>query len=205
MKTKEGAKQNTEVLDMVRNLFVLLMILASQLLFAQDRLSVEFRPSANFPTSDFGSIKVSQGGGFEAVAAYRFMTDLSAYCGWGYNMFGSDNFSGPTSLLLEETGYTYGLQYIPTIKESRLSGVIRGGGVFNHIEVENGNGETVGDSGHGFGWQVEGGLAIAVSKKWNFFSTLRYRSLSRSIGAGSSEISGTLNYLSLGMGVCWRF
>ena len=206
MKTKKNSDYPASLYDAVRIMVALFMLLTSQLLFAQGRLSVEFRPSANIPTSNFGPYALNAGGGFEAVGAYQFLPHLSAYAGWGRSTFGIvDTFAGPNSHF-QETGYTYGLQYIYSLtKDSKINLIIRGGGVTNHIEVENGNGDMITDSGHGFGWQLEECIVIPVGRKWSLLPGLRFRSLKSSFMVGSTETSGTLNYLSLGLGVRWQF
>jgi hypothetical protein len=171
----------------------------------QDRLSVEFRPSASFATNDLGGADIGAGGGFEATVAFRFMPHFSVYAGWGWNAFRSDDSFAGTNTNFEETGYTYGIQFIHPLPTTKISYMIRAGAVSNHIEVEDDQGEIVADSGHGLGWQAECGLAIPVGKNWRLIPGVRYRSLSRDVNYGSTTTPLDLRYISLGMGVNWTF
>ena len=85
----------------------------------------------------------------------------------------------------EETGYTFGFQFIHPIEETSLSYLIRVGGIFNHIEVENGSGEIISDSKHGLGWEIGAGIVIPIFNRLNLLPSVRYRSLSRDIEIGN--------------------
>ncbi len=187
-------------------LFVALLLMISQVSVAQDRWGLEFRPSVNFPTSDLDDATLKTGFGYEVVLAYRFMPHLSVYGGWGWNRFGSSNasFAG-TNMDFEETGYTYGLQFIHPIGQSKVNFLTRIGGLANHIEVEDDDGEIIADSGHGFGWQVEGGVALPLGEKWNLTPSIRYRSLPRDFEMGTTTTEVKLNYLSVGVGIVRKF
>lgn len=179
-------------------------LFATHVSFAQDRWSFEFRPGVNFATKKLGDANLKTGFGFEGTIAYRFMPHLAVYGGWSWNKFESDQSLAGTKLGFEETGYTYGLQFIHPIGESKINLLARAGGLVNHIEVERG-GDIIADSGHGFGWQVEGGLAIPLGEKWRLMPSVRYRSLSRDLKIETSATSVDLNYLTVGVGIAVKF
>lgn len=181
-------------------LLVFVFAFSSQFTFAQDRWSFEVRPGVNFPTKKLGDANLNTGFGAEGTFAYRFMPHLSVYAGWSWNKFGSDQKIDGSALDFEETGYTYGLQYIHPLGNSNISILARAGGLANHIEVEDG-GDVIADSGHGFGWQVEGGIVIPLAEKWRLMPSVRYRSLSRDITIETTSTSVDLNYLSVGLGI----
>ena len=114
------------------------------------------------------------------------------------------SFAG-TDASFEETGYTFGLQFIHPIGESDVSFLVRAGGTYNHIEVENKDGEIIIDSGHGLGWQAEAGLKIHMSENFSLLPSVRYRSLSRDIEINNTNTSVDLNYVSVGVGLSWSF
>lgn len=176
----------------------------SQTSFAQDRWSIELRPGINIATKKLGSADLKTGFGGEGTVAFRFLPHLAVYAGWGWNKFGSDQQLNGTELEYEETGYTYGLQFTHPIKDSRMSLMVRAGGLENHIEVENGN-DIIADSGHGFGWQVEGGLVMPLGEKLRVMPCVRYRSLSRDLTIEGVKTSADLNYLSAGLGLSYIF
>jgi len=172
---------------------------------AQDKWSLEFRPGVNYATQDISDADLGLGFGAELTIAYRFMPHLAAYAGWSYNNFAVDqSFAGPDASF-EETGYTFGLQFIHPIGKSDLSYLVRAGGTYNHIEIENNDGDITIDSGHGLGWQAEAGLVIPLNEKFSLLPSIRYRSLNRDIEIENVSTSVDLNYLSVGVGLSWSF
>ena len=172
---------------------------------SQDRWSLEFRPGVDFATKNIADADLGTGFGFEGAIAYRFMPHLAAYAGWSWNHFAVDkSFAGPDAGF-EETGYTFGFQFIHPIGETSLSYLIRLGGTYNHIEIENNDGDIIIDSGHGLGWQAEAGLSIPLSERFSLLPTVRYRSLNRDIKIENFSTAVDLNYLSAGVGLSWSF
>lgn len=175
--------------------------------WSQKNWTLEFRPGANFPVADLNSnTALKTGLGFEGIVSYNFLPNFGAYAGWGWNKFSSDqSFAGP-NMDFEETGYTYGLQYfIPVGTTGDTKVFFRAGGLWNHIEMENNEGELIGDTGHGFGWQLESGLTVPFADRWKIQPSIRYRSLSREFPFGNSTVDANLKYISLGLGVIWSF
>src|SRR5680860_214883 len=169
---------------------------------AQDKWPAEIRPNINIATQDLADAELKTGFGFEAVIGYRFMPHLGAYVGWGWNQFKSDNnsFAG-NDVDFEETGYTFGLQFIHPINNSTLSYLIRAGGVYNHIETENSAGDITADSGHGLGWELGVGLNVDLGSNWNLRPQVGYRALSRDIEIGNTTTDVDLNYVAIGVGI----
>lgn len=188
-------------------LVAFMVTIASHGIYAQDdnRLSFEFRPAVNFATADLGDASLKTGFGFEGTFAYRFMPHLSVYAGWGWNKFASDQSFAGANIDFEETGYSYGLQFIHPVGTSNIDFLLRAGALANHIEVENSDGDIIADSGHGFGFQLEGGISLPLGESWNLMPSIRYRSLSRDIDFGSTSTSVDLNYISVGVGIVKKF
>ena len=186
---------------------LLTLLLMSTSLFAQsnNNWSLDFRSAGSYATKNLGDAELGLGLGYELTIAYKFMPHLSAYAGWGWNQFSSiESFAG-SDLDVEETGYTLGFQFVHPLGETILSSFLRAGGIYNHIEIENNSGDIIIDSGHGLGWQVETGVAIAVSEQFQLVPSLRYRSLSRDLDTENGSMSVELNYLSAGVGFTWSF
>ena len=192
--------------------YLLFSLLSALLLFvpnrvvAQDRFGVELRLAPQFATQDLGDANLNTGFGSELVFSYRFYSQLSIYGGWGYGRSAADgtSFAG-TDIDVEETGYTFGLQYIRPVRASRYGYFLRAGGIYNHVEIENSAGDITADSGHGLGWQVEAGPAITVGRHWTILPGLRYRSLSGDIEVGAVETDIDLTYFSVGVGILRTF
>lgn len=172
---------------------------------AQDKWSLELRPGVNYATQDIADANLELGFGTELTIAYRFMPHLAAYAGWSYNNFAVDQSFAEPDASFEETGYTFGLQFIHPIGKSGLSYLVRAGGTYNHIEIENNDGDIIIDSGHGLGWQAEAGLVIPLSEKFSLSPSVRYRSLNRDIEINNVSTPVDLNYLSVGVGLSWSF
>lgn len=200
MKEKINLKRKAIVIVIV----AFTMMCFSQTTFAQDRWSIELRPGINIATKKLGEADLKTGFGGEGTVAFRFLPHLAVYAGWGWNKFGSDQQLNGTELEYEETGYTYGLQFTHPIKESRMSVMVRAGGLYNHIEVEEGN-DINADSGHGFGWQVEGGLVMPLGEKLRVIPSVRFRSLGRDLTIEGVTKSVDLNYISAGLGLSFTF
>jgi opacity protein-like surface antigen len=190
----------------MRSIMVITMLITlcmAQVAHAQGKVNATFRPSVNFPVKDLGTTELKSGGGFEVDFSYRFMNKLSAYAGWGWSSF-SPKESGNIVSHYEENGYRFGLQFFqPLSAESKLNLLLGAGAVGHHIEAENSEGDILDDSGHGMGWEVEAGLSIPVSKRWQIAPGIRYHSLSREMTIDDREESLDLNYLSVGVGVSW--
>lgn len=184
---------------------VLILLTVLNQSYAQDKWSLEFRPGVDYATQDIADADLGTGFGAELTIAYRFMPHLAAYTGWSWNHFAVDQSFAGQDASFEETGYTFGLQFIHPIGESKLSYLVRLGGTYNHIEIENSDGDIIIDSGHGLGWQAEAGLVIPLSEKFSLLPSVRYRSLNRNIEINNVNTSVNLNYVSVGVGLSWFF
>ena len=188
--------------------FGLLLLSFASITYAQSKWSAELRPNVNFATKDLGVAELKTGVGFEAAIGYRFMPHLGAYAGWGWNQFKSDTpatFPGSGDTEYELTGYTFGLQFIHPIAETSTSYLVRIGGVYSHIEVENSGGDVIADSGHGLGWEFGAGLNFDLGDQWSLRPQVGYRSLSRDLEVGTETTGVDLNYVSVGAGIVFRF
>lgn len=183
----------------------LLLLAFSNNAVAQKKWSIEARPGVNFATKDLGDAKLKTGFGIEGTLNYRFMPHLAAYAGWGWNKFASNESFAGSKTDFEETGYTFGLQFIHPLANEKVSLLLDAGGIYNHIEVENNEGDIIADSGHGLGWQAGVGVSIAVGKHFNLIPALRYRALSRDIEIDESKTAVDLNYVSVGIGLSLAF
>lgn len=170
---------------------------------AQERWSVELKSGVSIATKDLGDADLGTGIGFEGNVAYRFMPHLSAYAGWGWNQFNAKESFAGKDMDFEETGYSLGLRFIHPLGVSNIRYLVHGGALFNHIEVENNEGDIVSDSGHGIGWQIGTGLSIPLSSQLSINPVISYRALSRDIKIDNIKTSVDQNYLSLGIGLSW--
>ncbi len=186
---------------------VLALIALPATTHAQDRWRLEARTGAAFTTQDLADASLDPGFGFEATIAYKFMPHLAAYAGWDWYHFSTSqgSFGGPASDL-EETGYAFGMRFEhPIGGMERVALRLRAGGTYNHVEIENGAGETIGDSGHGLGWEAGAALGIVLGQSWELSPGVRYRSLTPDLDFAGAATVGTLEYVAVEIGVSRTF
>lgn len=181
------------------------MVAAAQFAYAQGPLSLEVRTGIDFATQELGDADLSTGFGFEITLDYRLMQHMSVYGGWGWHRFTTEDAFGSGDFDVEETGYTFGLQFMHPIGASSTAYFIRAGGIYNHIELENSDGDITADSDHGLGWQIGAGLAFSLGEKWRLMPGVRYRSLLRDIEVGDTTSNADLNYVEVGVGFVRNF
>lgn len=187
--------------------FILLiaLLLISNLVSGQNQFSLTVRPAGNFPTKELANTNLKTGFGFEGTVGYKFLPHLGAYAGWGWNHFAAENSFAGADMDFEETGYSLGLQFIHPVENSKLNYLIGAGAIYNHIEIENNQGDIIVDSKHGWGWRAEAGIDVPVTKQLHLTPTVRYQTLSRDFTIGETKTSGDLSYVSVGVGLSWYF
>ena len=183
----------------------IVFMLCSIVAIAQNEWSLNFRPGVNFATKNLGDAKLKTGFGFDGTLGYKLTPQLGAYAGWSWNKFSAGQSFAGTKKDFDVTGYNFGLQLFVPIATSDVKLVVGGGAIYNHIEVENTNGDIIADSGHGWGWQLDAGLMLKLSEHINFVPGIRYRALSRDLKVGAATTAVNLNYFSVGAGFAWTF
>jgi len=168
------------------------------------RFAFELSGGPSFPTSEFVD-GIKMGFGFEGTFQYRFLPFASVYGGWGSNWLSTESTNSEDNMDYEETGYILGLQFNYPLKASSSSLFLRAGALYNHIEVENDNGEILEDTGHGLGYQVTGGIDISLGSGWSLTPGVKFNFLS-----GETESEGTTRqidyqYISARIGIMKRF
>ena len=182
-----------------------LLLLAGRPALAQSRWSIEATGDAAFPTRTLAGADLKAGGGFGANARYRFMPHLAAYAGWEWHMQRTEQLLAGETLDLNDNGYTFGLRFEHPLV-ARTAGWLRAGGLANHIEIENADGDIIQDTGHGLGWEVGAGLTVPIGARLALTPGVRYRTLSRDLKVGTtSSGSATLSYVVLGTGLSFSF
>lgn len=173
---------------------------------AQDRWSAEVLPGVAIPTEKLGDADVNRGVGADATIGYRVMHHLSVYGGWGWRHFPTDVTFMGKDVEIEETGYAFGARFEHPLGSAGLSElVIRLGGTYDHVEVEDSDGNIVDDSGHGLGFEVGTGIAFRLGDKWRVTPGARFRSTSREFTDGAVVPQAKLRYVALEIGFSRRF
>jgi hypothetical protein len=168
---------------------------------AQGRWGAELRPSINFPLQDLNGTELASGPGAEFNVSYRLLERLSVYAGWGWFEFSPKE---GLDKQFEETGYVFGLRFLHPINDV-FHYTLSAGSVYGHLEMAEPDGEIIADTGHGFGWQAEAGIGISLSDHVMFVPSVRYHTVSRELTLSDTTTTLDLRYLSVGIGVSFRF
>jgi opacity protein-like surface antigen len=192
----------------MKRLLVSMMLVAAVVAWrpasAQSPVSLEVTGVGALPTQTLGGADLKTGFGFGANVRYRFMPHLAAYGGWEWHHTRSDQLIAGRTTDVEDTGYTFGLRFEHPIA-TNLAYWVRAGGLYNHIELENADGQMVSDSGHGLGWEVGGGVAVPITPRIALTPGVRYRTLTRDLEIGDLTRSSTLSYTTIGAGIAFTF
>lgn len=172
---------------------------------AQSPWALEFRGSAAVGTQDQDSETAKWGYGFGATIQYDIMPHFAVYTGWDLTHFEADETLG-VDRELEETGYVLGLRFEHPIGDwTRTSGWIRAGAMYNHLELEDAEGDVIGTSDHDLGWEAGAGLAYAFGNGWSLTPGLRFRTLSRDLEVGTTTMPVELRYMAFEIGLSRAF
>lgn len=171
---------------------------------AQERWAIELRGGANQATETFTTTDLKIGVGFEGNVAVRVAPGLFVYGGWDWQHHRAKAplFAGKEDV--EDTGYAFGLRIMPAVP-SPAKPWVRGGALYNHIEIEDDDGSLVADSEHTFGWEVGGGLDLSFGGSWSLTPGIRYRRFEPDVRFGTSRTPATLAYVTYDVGVAWNF
>jgi len=184
---------------------IILLSLNSMAQNNEKRFAVELNGGVSFATNKLVDTKLNPGGGFEAVLHYRFLNHLGVYGGWVWNKLSADNSFAGNDVCFEETGYLFGLEFTHPIAESKISYMLRAGALYNHIETENAEGEIINDTGHGFGYQLAGGIDFPIGSSWSIAPIVKFNSLKRKLNFEEVENTLDYNYVSIRIGIIKKF
>lgn len=185
--------------------FTAVFTLQTQAQETEKRFGFEFSAGPSFATSDLADADLKMGAGFEGVFHYRILAHTGIYAGWGWNKFAADESFAGNNMDFEETGYVFGLQFKHPVNTLPISYYLRAAGLYNHIEIENSEGDIVEDTGHGYGWQLAGGVDLELGKNWSLTPGVKFNALSRELENESGNTQLELNYLQVRIGILKKF
>lgn len=177
------------------------LILPAQAQTADSRWGFELSSGLSMATQKLGGAKLNPGLGFEGIFHYRFAQHTGVYAGWGWNRFGADNSFAGSDVCFEETGYVMGLQYKRALGSSPVSWYLRAGALYNHIETENADGDIINDTGHGWGWQLAGGIDLPLGKSWSLTPGVKFNSLTPETSFDGTTRQLDYRYLQVRVGI----
>lgn len=172
--------------------------------FAQSTFSMELNGGAALPTQDLGTTKLAPGFGLGFTANVRVMPHLHLYAGWDYHRFVTDEPLVGSDYDLNDTGYAFGAKFQHPFAD-RLEGWVRAGGLFNHIELEDSEGEIVSDTGHELGWEAGAGLSVVVTPRLAIMPGTRFRTYASTLTVGQNNIDVDLSYITAELRFAFKF
>lgn len=173
---------------------------------AQERWSLELLPGAAIPTEDLGQAEIETGFGGDGTIGFRVAPHLSVYGGWGWRRFTSEASFAGANVDVEETGYLFGARFEhPMGSDNAPAIVLRLGGTYNHLEIENTDGAIVDDSGHGLGFEAGAGVAVRLGGHWRVTPGVRFRTTDREFENDGVVIPARLRYVTIEVGFSRRF
>lgn len=181
------------------------LLFCSVELEAQDKWSLTIKPAVNVPAKEIQGTELATGYGIDGSLSYGITDFLALNAGWGWNKFSADNSFAGNDMDFEATGYTLGIQFNYPTTPSKITYSVGVGGIYNHIEIENSNGDIVADSGHDLGAQVEAGISIKAGNHFALVPFARYRALSNEFNMDQTTQAFKLQYFSAGLGLSWIF
>ncbi len=171
---------------------------------AQDRFVFEVRGGATTARESFLTTDLDTGGGLEATLSVRVAPGVFVYGGWDWQHQPAATPIFGTGTDVEDTGYAVGLRYVAPVP-SPIKPWVRAGAIFNHVEIEDTAGALVADSEHTAGWELGGGIEIALGDTVSLTPGLRYRRFEPDVRVGSTVVPAVLSYIAYDVGLAWRF
>lgn len=171
----------------------------------EKKFGFELSGGPSIATREMDESKLEKGFGFEGILHYRFMPHTGVYAGWGWNKFSAENSFAGNNADFEETGYVIGLQFKHPVEGFLSSYYLRAGALYNHIEIENDNGDIIADTGHQPGFQLAAGVDIPLGSNWSLSPGVKYNALSAETTLEGLNIQMDYHYLSVRIGILKSF
>lgn len=188
---------------LISTLVIILCVWAAAPAQAQGAFTVEVRGGVNSPTETFVDTDLERGVGLEGTVAFRVMPAVSVYGGWDWQRRSvEDRLFGAEGRLID-TGYVFGVKLTPGT--SRFAPWLRAGALYNHVELEDANGNAIADTDHVWGWEAGAGIDVPIGGSLRLTPGVRYRRFAPMLQLGSASFESTLAYLVVDVGLAVRF
>lgn len=175
---------------------------------AQERWAFELRGGAAFPTQDMvGDLGTGNGVALGGAFAYSLMPHLGAYLGWDWMHFNPENSFAGADVDFEGTGYVAGLRFQHPVSDAVPFDVWARGGVrYDHLELENADGDLIAGTDREVGFDVGAGVAVTVAERWSVTPGVRYRAISHDVQiAPNTTEKADFRHVVVDVGVAYRF
>jgi hypothetical protein len=172
---------------------------------AQNRFSIDLNVGAAIPTAELGGADLKEGFGVGFTGNVRVLPHLHVYGGWDYHRFVTKQLLAGSEFDIDDTGYAFGAKFQHPVMP-KVDLWARGGGIYNHIEMEEPDGgDIVADSGHELGWEAGGGAAIMITESFSIMPGARYRTYAADLTVGQTTLPVDLSYVTAEVMFSWKF
>jgi hypothetical protein len=182
----------------------LLLALCAGSARAQNRFALEINGGAAFPTEDLGTAALKSGFGLGFTGNVRVMPHVHLYAGWDYHRFMTDELVGSNEFDIDDTGYAFGAKFQHPMA-AKMDGWLRVGAMYNHVELEDQNGDIVSDTGHEFGWETGAGISIPLNDRFALMPGMRYRTYGSTLTIGNTDRQIDLSYFTAELRMAFTF
>lgn len=189
----------------IASLSVFSLLFVSSPLFAQSRVTAEVRGGVNVAVDEFAGVDLKIGSGLEMGIGVRIAPDLSVYGAWDWQNRRAKARLFGANADVEDTGYAFGFRYAAPAS-SRAKPWLRAGGLYTHVEIEDEDeGDLLADSKPTWGFEVGGGLDVVLNDRWSLTPGVRYRRFEPTVRFGGVDLSSTLSYFAVDVGIALKF
>lgn len=186
------------------SLFVLI-ILITQTLTAQKNFAFDLRGGVNVATEDFGDADLNTGCGLDVQFMYLPVSHFGVFAGWTYNNTDTDRTFVGNNVEYEENGFMGGIEFNYPVFTPEIGLFIRGGALYNKLEVNDADGDLLRETDHEWGWQTAAGVDVKLGDMLHILPTVKFNSLTTEMLDESGMNDANLRYLSYGLGVRMMF
>jgi opacity protein-like surface antigen len=184
---------------------VLSLLLVASPLLAQGRWTAEVRGGINVAVDEFRAVDLETGPALELGLGVRVAPDLFVYGAWDWQNRAAERRLFGATVDVEDTGYAFGLRYVAPVP-SRTKPWVRAGALFNHVEIEDEDaGDLLADSDHTWGFEVGGGVDVALNDRWSLTPGFRYRRFEPTVRFRGFGTSTSLSYVVFDVGLALKF
>ncbi|HKP76484.1 MAG TPA: outer membrane beta-barrel protein, partial [Longimicrobiaceae bacterium] len=181
------------------------------------RLSVEVRGGAGFPTGSFGAgqtidtngaccLHNSTGWNVTGSVLFAVTSNLEVYAGYRHDEFSVDNPAGPASWHPVDDGVAAGMRLgLPVRVGARFRPFAEAGVMLSNARTVSDRDDVLPtDAREGF--EVGGGLAVNLARRFSLTPAVRYRKHKTHVraGMGFQAANGEVAYLSADVGLQFR-
>ncbi len=185
---------------------LVIMLITTCYVSAQERWGVVFRPQLNFPVTSFMDKDLRVGNGLELEATYNIMPHLALYGGVHWSQVDTDERFDEDHIDFNQGGYILGARLRLPLNKSNVGYYLSAGTIYTRIQVTSDTPSNDQKTDFTFNWQLGSGILVPVFDHWTFTAELRYRfSPNTIILIDTTEQVLNLEFITISAGAMYRF